>query len=195
MTCAACGAEHHAACALEGGGCSATGCAGRDVLVGDAVVDLRELDALLGDPARAARLARPRVVPQLARLVVAGLVVAAVVAITMFAAAGQLAALPAIAVGVIACAALHRLIVAPPRRNRRDPHEERRLMGDLGVLIPDPMGPVLETLKRDAPPAPPVTERAAALERCPACDLALERGEDDEAPAWFCHHCGAALGG
>lgn len=194
VTCAACGAEHHADCVLEGQGCSATGCAARDVIVGAEVVSLLELAQLVRDPARLARLARRRTWPALARLLVAAGVVAAVVVAAMLAAGGQLHAAPVIVVGVIACAALHRLIVEPPRRNRRDPQQEQRLLGELGVVVPDATAPLVDLVRRGGAPAPARAHGdATAPERCTACDQPVTDEDADEEAAWFCHHCGASL--
>ncbi|MBX3470426.1 MAG: hypothetical protein KF878_26460 [Planctomycetes bacterium] len=194
VACGACGAEHHAECAVEGGGCSATGCAAKDMVVGATLLGLDALAQVARDPARMERLARPRRWPVVAHAALAGIRGGLALLALGLALAGALDPLTAVVLAGLTVAALTALgaLILPPRRNRRDPHQEHELMATIGLGVPDPMAPILAEMRRETAsgPAPVVTGPRPA--RCPACDAALDdEGEDG---VWFCHHCGASLG-
>ncbi|MCO5165623.1 MAG: hypothetical protein M9894_04535 [Planctomycetes bacterium] len=196
VTCGACGAEHHAECAVEGGGCSATGCAGKDMAVGATLLRLDDLAQVARDPARMERLARPRRWPVVAHTALTWVRGGLALLTVCLPVAGALDPLTALALAVLVFVGLTALgaLILPPRRNRRDPHQERELMASLGLAVPDPMAPILAEMRRETASGPAPVVTGPRPTRCPACGAALDAEEAEDDGAWFCHHCGASLG-
>ena len=97
-------------------------------------------------------------------------------------------------VALVALFAL-KVVLLPPRGRTRDPYEENASLAVIGAVVPDPMAPFRDEMRRDLKAAPPPVVSGPRPTHCPACAGRLESvdPDDDVADAWFCHHCGQSL--
>jgi hypothetical protein len=180
VECGACAALQHAECAVEARGCAA--CRGVGFLVGTTGIDLPTLQTLTKDPARLARLARPRRWRLVARLLLhLGRLVSIAVGIAAGVATEQALVGLGAGVGWLLLVSAVSAFVFPPRRLRRVPADE--WLAESGMLPHDP-GRVLERQLETSGIPDPEFPPGPHPERCPACGTSLE--------AWFCHECGAS---
>lgn len=164
-------------------------------MVGPTELGIDELAQLVRDPERLKRLARPRRWPEVVR---AGLVVARLLIVAGAVAAVAADALDLVVAGVLAAVSLVglsalRVVLVPPRGRKRDPYEEEAALAVIGAVVPNPMGRFMDEMRRETASAPPPVLSGPRPSRCPSCARPLEAPDDDEAPDWFCHHCGASF--
>lgn len=168
------------------------------MLVGPTELRIEELEVLVRDPERMRRLARPRRWPVLVR---SGLFAARVLIVVGAVASWVTGALDPLTASVLAVVALVGLsaltvVLLPPRGRKRDPYEENASLALIGAVVPDPMAPFMDAMRREVRAAPPPVASGPRPTHCPSCAGRLEAidpADDEEAGAWFCHHCGASL--